>query len=185
MPKEAEEKVKDDKEEKPRSKAEQAEPKKKRSKLTLLLVAVMLLGASAAGAYFFYGDQLAERYGLGSGNRHSSKKEPVVEDKKGGSGGPILTLEPFIFNLAGNNAKFAKVSLAVQLQDAKAFEDAKKITPVLRDKALSVLSAKSPEMLIDVANRDSIKKELHDGLKDLFKKRDDLNAVYITDIIIP
>jgi len=79
----------------------------------------MVLGASAAGAYFFYGDQLAERYGRGGGERHSTKKESVADDKKGGAGGPILTLEPFIFNLAGNNTKFAKVSLAVQLQDAQ------------------------------------------------------------------
>jgi flagellar basal body-associated protein FliL len=185
MPKEAEERAKDEKEERPKSKLDRAEPPKKRSKLTLLLVVLMVLAASAAGAYFFYGDQLAERYGRGGGERHSAKREPVVEDRKGGAGGPILTLEPFIFNLAGNNAKFAKVSLAVQLEDAKAFEDAKKIVPVLRDKALSVLSAKSAEQLIDVSNRDSIKKELHEGLKDLFKKRDDLNAVYITDIIIP
>ncbi len=185
MPKEAEEKVKDDKEEKSKSKVEQAEPKKKRSKATLLLVVVMLLAACAAGAYFFYGDQLADRFGAGHANRQPAKKEALVDDRKGGAGGPILTLEPFIFNLAGNNAKFAKVSLAVQLQDSRAFEDAKKIVPVLRDKALSVLSAKSAEQLIDVGNRDSIKKELHEGLKDLFKKSDDLNAVYITDIIIP
>jgi len=37
MPKETEERAKDDKEEKPRSKVEQAEPKKKRSKLTSCL----------------------------------------------------------------------------------------------------------------------------------------------------
>ena len=146
----------------------------------------MLLVGSAAGAYFFYGDQIVERYGLnGVGTRQQAKKEAAVEQKKGGPIGPILTLEPFIFNLAGNNSRFAKVSLAVHLQDAKAFEEAKKIVPVLRDKALSVLSAKSAEMLIDVNNRDSIKKELQESLKDLFKEKDDLSSVYITDIIIP
>jgi flagellar basal body-associated protein FliL len=187
MAKEKEEKEKEEraKEEKPRPAGEQAAPKKKRSKLVFVLVVLMLLVGSAAGAYFFYGDQILERYGIkGIAGGQPAKKE-AVEQKKGGSPGPILTLEPFIFNLAGNNSQFAKVSLAVHLQDAKAFEEAKKIVPVLRDKALSVLSAKSAGMLIDVNNRDSIKKELHEGLKNLFKEKDGLYSVYITDIIIP
>lgn len=188
MAKEKEENEKEEKakEKKSGSAGEQTAPKKKRSKLVFVLVLLMLLVGSAAGAYFFYGDQIVARYGLaGAGTRQQAKKEAAVEQKKGGPIGPILTLEPFIFNLAGNNSKFAKVSLAVHLQDAKAFEEAKKIVPVLRDKALTVLSAKSAEMLIDVNNRDSIKKELQESLRGLFKEKDDLSSVYITDIIIP
>ena len=98
--------------------------------------------------------------------------------------GPILTLEPFIFNLASNTTRFAKVSLAVELKDAKVVEEAKKITPVLRDKALSILSAKTPEILIDVQGREPLKQELIAGLKGLLKPGE-LRSVYITDIIIP
>jgi flagellar FliL protein len=188
MAKEKEEKEKEEKakEKKPGSAGEQVAPKKKRSKLVFVLVVLMLLAGSAAGAYFFYGDQILDRYGINAfAGRNAAKKEAAVKQGKGGSSGPILTLEPFIFNLAGNNSKFAKVSLAVHLQDGKAFEEAKKMVPVLRDKALTVLSAKSAEMLIDVNNRDSIKKELQESLRGLFKEKDDLNSVYITDIIIP
>ena len=188
MAKEKEEKGKEErvKEEKPGSAGEQAAPKKKRSKRLFVLVILLLLVGSAAGAYFFYGNQILERFGIsGIAGGHPAKKEVAMEHNKGGSTGPILTLEPFIFNLAGNNSKFAKVSLAVHLQDAKAFEEAKKIVPALRDKALSVLSAKSAEMLIDLNNRDAIKKELHESLKSLFNEKDGLGSVYITDIIIP
>ena len=48
-----------------------------------------------------------------------------------------------------------------------------------------VLSAKSAEELIDVTKRDSIKIELQNRLKDVFKEKEDLESVYITDIIIP
>jgi len=188
MANEKEEKGKEEKgkEEKPRSAGEQAAPKRKRSKRPLVLVVLLLLVGGAAGAYFFYGNQISDRFGIsGVPGRQPAKKEAAVEQKKGGPIGPILTLEPFIFNLAGNNSRFAKVSLAVHLQDAKAFEEAKKIVPVLRDKALSVLSAKSAEMLIDLNNRNSIKQELHESLKNLFQDKDGLNSVYITDIIIP
>jgi flagellar protein FliL len=181
--KEKEEKVK---EEKPRSAGKQEAPKKKRSKRLFLLVILLLLVGSAAGAYAFYGKLILDRFGIGdSAGRETAKKEAAVEQKEGSSTGPILTLEPFIFNLAGNNTRFAKVSLAVHLQDAKAFEEAKKIVPVLRDKALTVLSAKSAEMLIDLNNRDLIKKELQESMKSLFKEKGGLNSVYITDIIIP
>jgi flagellar FliL protein len=188
MANEKDEKEKEEraKEEKPRPEGEQGAPKKKRSKRLFVLVALLLLVGSAAGAFFFYGNQILDRFGIsGIAGLEPAKKGAAVEQKKGGSSGPILTLEPFIFNLAGNVSRFAKVSLAVHLQDAKAFEEAKKIVPVLRDKALSVLSAKSAEMLIDLNNRDSIKKELYESMKNLFREKDDLNSVYITDIIIP
>ena len=74
--------------------------------------------------------------------------------------------------------------LAVELKDAKVVEEAKKITPVLRDKALSILSAKTPEILIDVQGREPLKQELIAGLKGLLKPGE-LRSVYITDIIIP
>ena len=48
-----------------------------------------------------------------------------------------------------------------------------------------VLSGKSAEELIDVTKRDPIKMELQNSLKELFKEKEDLESVYITDIIIP
>lgn len=184
----AKEKVEKEREEKAGGEGERNETplKKKRSKLIVVLLILILLGAGGAGAYFFFGDQILERFMPNvSAGRSLPKKAAAAEQKKGGAGGPILTLDPFIFNLAGNSSRFAKVSLAVSLQNAKAFEDAKKMIPVLRDKALMVLSAKSAEELIDVNKRDPIKIELQNSLKQLFKEKEDLESVYITDIIIP
>ena len=159
-------------------------PKKKKSKLLLIILLAVVLGGGGAGAYFFFGNQILDLVGLGS-DEAAAKTEPAPEQKKGSSGGPILSLDPFIFNLANNNARFAKVSLALSLQNPKAFEEAKKMVPILRDRALMVLSAKSAEELIDVTKREPIKAELQKSLKDLFKEKDDLESVYITDIIIP
>lgn len=152
-------------------KAVQEKPKGKMKLIILIVVPVLLLGGLAA-TYFLYGDKI-----LG---RETAEKE----EKKHESVGPILTLEPFIFNLASNTTRFAKVSLAIELKDAKVVEEAKKITPVLRDKALSVLSAKTPEVLIDVQSREPLKQELIAGLKGVLKPGE-LRSVYITDIIIP
>jgi flagellar protein FliL len=174
-----------DRDEKAGAAREEPPPKKKRSKLLFILLFLMLLVAGGAGAYFFLGERILEHLVANSSAGQSVKKAAAAEQKKANLGGPILTLDPFIFNLAGNSSRFAKVSLAVGLQNAKAFEDAKKMVPVLRDKALMVLSAKSAEELIDVSKRDPIKTELQNGLKELFKEKADLESVYITDIIIP
>ena len=184
--KEREDKVNGNREEKSAAGREEAPPKK-RSKLilVLLLLVVLLLGGSV-GTYFFFGDQILERLlAHSSAGRSLTKKAAAVEAKKASPEGPILTLDPFIFNLAGNSSRFAKVSLALSLQNPKAFEEAKKIVPVLRDKALMVLSGKSAEELIDISKRNSIKIELQNGLKEVFKEKEDLESVYITDIIIP
>lgn len=150
----------------------QAKPKSKMKLVMLVIVPFLLLGGLAA-TYFLYGDTI-----LGRG---AAEKKP---EKKHEGVGPILTLEPFIFNLASNTTRFAKVSLAIELKDAKVVEEAKKITPVLRDRALSILSAKTPEILIDVQGREPLKQELIVGLKSLLKAGE-LRSVYITDIIIP
>jgi flagellar basal body-associated protein FliL len=184
MTKEKEEKVREEKpqEERPREDkvrllADASREKKKPKRFLLFLLPMLLIG-TAAGAYFFYGDEIMQGFVA----RHLAKN--VSPDKEAASG-PILALEPFIFNLAGNSAKFAKVTLALGVRDNKVFEDSKRMVPVLRDRALTVLSAKSAEMLIDVNNRESIKKELQENLKGLFKDKNELQSVYITDIIIP
>jgi flagellar protein FliL len=179
---------KDEKDRDQKSKADRAEaaPKKKKSRLLIMLIFLMLLVGGAAGTYFFLGDRIIEHLVANSNaGRSLAKKVAAAEPKIGSSGGPILSLEPFIFNLAGNSSRFAKVSLAIGLQNNKAFEDAKKMVPVLRDKALMVLSARSAEELIDVSRRDSIKMDLQNRLKESFKEKEDIESVYITDIIIP
>ena len=171
---------------KPKAAREEPPPKKKKTKLILILVLLLLLAGGGTGAYLLFGDQIIEHLIANSNAGHSlTKKAAAVETKKRSSEGHILTLDPFIFNVAGNNTRFAKVSLAVSLQNAKALEEAKKIVPVLRDKALMVLSSKSADELIDVSKRDSIKVDLQKGLREPFKEKEDLESVYITDIIIP
>ena len=58
------------------------------------------------------------------------------------------------------------------------------MVPAMRDKVLSVLGTKGPDVLMDINNRVNLKQELHSNLKDLFKEDRELKSVYITDIII-
>lgn len=150
---------------------------KKKSKFKLILIiicAVFCLGIG--GAYFLYGDAIMGKF--------FKKNTGETEKKAEKSVGPIMSLEPFLFNIAGNNTRFAKISIGIEMRDVKSMEEAKKMTLLIRDKILSVLGSKSMDVLMDVGSRDAIKKEIHGTLSSLFKKPEDINAIYITDIII-
>ena len=157
---------------------EDGAPRKKGGKLKLIMIiALVVLVGGGAGAYFVFGNQIKARFFGGSA-------EPVQEAKKKEAIGPILSLEPFIFNIGGNSTKFAKITLGVEVKDAKVMEEAKMMVPAIRDKALSVLGAKGPDVLMDINNRNNLKQELQNGIKTLFKEGTELKSVYITDIII-
>jgi len=155
----------------------------KKGKMIFLLVVLVFCGA-IGGGYFMYGDVIIKKY-FGKQQEGQAETQSGENGKKEKGGvGPILALEPFVFNLSGNSARFARVSLGIELKDPKIMEEAKKMVPAIRDKALSVLGTKVPEVLMDVNQRNEIKKEIYGSLKDLFKNGEELRSVYITDIII-
>lgn len=154
---------------------QEEEPKKGKLKL-ISLIGILVICMGAGGMYYFFGDTLMQKYFGARPKIAEKKKEKVI--------GPILSLEPFLFNISGSSSKFGKISIGVELKDSKILGEAKIMMPVVRDKTLSVLGSKTPEMLMDMNGRKAIKEELYNALKTLFKNQGDLNAVYITDIII-
>jgi flagellar protein FliL len=171
----------------------QGEGKKKNIvKLIILIVLFMVVAGGGAAGYFFYGKQIMSKFfhkqpqdgAEQTGETGEPGDKEANKEKKKEVIGPILTLEPFIFNMSGNQSKYAKVSLGIEFKDPKIMEEAKKMMPAIRDKILSVLGTKAPEVLMDVNQRNSIKSEIQTNLKTLFEGVEDLKAVYITDIII-
>jgi flagellar FliL protein len=141
----------------------------------VVLVAFLLIVMALGGAYFMFGEEFLAEYAAKSIEANEEKKEGV---------GPILALEPFVFNVSGSSGKYAKVSLGIQLKDAKAGEEAKKMVPAIRDKMLLVLGSKTAEALADVKTRETVKRQLKNALREVFKDGNALVSVYITDIII-
>ena len=160
---------------------EQESPVKKKGKFKLILIIILfLIIAGGAGGYFVFGKKVMAKY-LGkqveeTAQQETAQKKEVV--------GPILQLDPFVFNITGNQSKYAKVTLGMELKDPKILEEGKKMVPVMRDRILFILGTKATEVLMDVNQREAIKKEILTNLKTLFKDGEDLKAVYITDIIV-
>ncbi|HOP85388.1 MAG TPA: flagellar basal body-associated FliL family protein [Syntrophorhabdaceae bacterium] len=157
------------------------EPKKKKGKFKILLIIIFcVICLGLAGTYFLYGNVLIERF-LGKESSEEQKKEVKKAEVPTG---PIMSLEPFLFNISNAPGRYAKISISIQFKDKKAMEEAQKITPALRDKILTVLGFKGMDVLMDVDNRNVLRQEIHNSLKNLFHKETDIVAIYITDIMI-
>ncbi len=158
--------------------SKEATGKKKKGFLKMLLIILVAAGLAGGAGYYLYGNALVSGH---SQKKGSPKEEPKQEATK--EIGPIVSLEPFVMNVSGNSSKYVKISIAVEVKDAKGTEHVKNVTPAIRDAMLKVLGTKAPEAFTDVNGRDAIKKELFDSVDGLFGKGD-LKAVYVTDIIM-
>lgn len=156
--------------------AQNEKPKKKTKLLLILVVLLLLLGGGLGAAYHFFGNRFLDA----KGEKKETKAEKKVETKVG----PILTLDPFLINLSGSLTRYAKVSISVELNDAKLVDYAKKVTPAMRDRIIQVLGSKKAEELLDVAGRETVKTEIAERIKRLFPDDTSVKAVYITDVVV-
>ena len=174
--------------------SKEAAPKKKKGSLKMVLIVLVALGLAGGAGYYLYGSALLSGHLQAHAARKApppapSKEEPREESRQEASAetqkeiGPIVSLDPFVMNIAGNPSRYVKISIALEVKDAKGEEHIKKVTPAIRDAMLKVLGVKPPEAFTDVNGRDAIKKELFNGVDSLFAKGD-LKAVYVTDIIV-
>ena len=167
-------------------------PKKKKGSFKMVLIVLVALGLAGGAGYYLYGNVLLR----GHIQAHAESKAPPPppsppkeEPRQEASAeahkemGPIVSLDPFVMNIAGTPSRYVKISIALEVKDAKGEEHIKKVTPAIRDAMLKVLGVKPPEAFTDVNGRDAIKKELFNGVDSLFA-RGDLKAVYVTDIIV-
>ena len=150
-----------------------APAKGKKGLLRILVIVLVVLAGAGAGGYYFYGRSV---------QAHVQKPKAEKQQEKVDIG-PIVALEPFVINVSGDPSKYVKISVAMELKNEKGLEQAKKITPVVRDVMLGVLGTKPPDTFIDVNGRSGLKKELFDSVGRLFADGG-LKAVYITDIVM-
>jgi flagellar FliL protein len=147
-----------------------AAPPAKRSKLPLVIVAVVvLLAAGGGGGWFFF-----------------LRGHPAPEAKEGGEAKPperVWKVGTIVVNVAGTEGRRylrTTVELGVVPKEARHVEESK---PVLMDAAVSVLSGKDLDELLDADERDSLREELRERFNETLGRRA-VSHVFLTEFVI-
>jgi flagellar protein FliL len=165
--------------------------KKSPVRLVLILVgAVVLLGGGAAGAYLMLSHK--------GGGAHEGKaaEEKAAEGKaseapaKGEGAGEsygVLSLEPFIVNLADDGGdRYVKCTMRLVL-DHQAVADAAKTDDLtitrIRDRVLTLLSSKAFAQVATPDGKESLRKEIQAQVNTILKSAS-VTEVYYTEFIV-
>lgn len=166
----AKEKAKKAEEEQPTKQAEK--PKKKSKLLLLIIIGVVVLMLGAGGAYFFLASKGTEEA------KSLAKKDS--RDVQGVN----FSLEPFVVNLMDQGGtKYLKISIQLELSDAKLTEQAKNKTPQLRDAIITLLTNKTSDELITPEGKLLLKDEIKQRVSQILGEGSVLN-VYLTDFVM-
>jgi len=147
----------------------QPEPPKKKGKLLIIIIAAVVLLAGAGGAYFFLTGKSTQQ------GKSSTPKE---------SHGVNFALEPFVVNLMDQSGtKYLKVSVQLELSDAKLTEQAKNRTPQIRDAIITLLTNKTSDELITPEGKLLLKDEIKQRANQILGEGAVTN-VYLTDFVM-
>jgi flagellar FliL protein len=162
------------------------EEKKKGKKglLFILIGAVVLLGAGGGGAFYWMSR------GGGKG-----PEKAVAEGEQGGPGGAergggrhgVLSLEPFIVNLADPEGdRYIKCTMRLVLdrpESAEAVKSDELAITRIRDRVLTLLSSKAFAQVATPEGKESLRKEIQTSVTSVLQSVE-VSEVYYTEFIV-
>ena len=147
----------------------------------IIIIAGFVLFMAMAGAGFYI---LWQKMPGAPGNSVTASKS-VTEKKQPANGlGPIYSITPFVTNLAGSGGKrFLRVKMDLELKDQAIFEQVHAQFPRVKDKILTILSAKKFEDINTVEGKNKLRAEVAAAVDALLSKGAVTN-VYLTDFVV-
>jgi flagellar FliL protein len=136
------------------------------------VVALVILGGGA-GAWFFL-----------SGDAKSEKPKPTEKEQVAALAGPIISLAPFIVNLADPKGKrYLKVKVEMELSNQVTEKELRKRMPQVRDQIILSLSSKSYQQVRGVPGKNVLRDELT-ARTNAILKLGKVKKVYFTDFVV-
>jgi flagellar FliL protein len=120
-------------------------PKKGRKLPIIVAGVVVALAAGGGGAYFFL---------KGGKHEEDPKVAEEAQRQKELKSKVFVNLEPFTVNLAGEEERFAQVSIVLELASNELGEEIKTLMPAVRNNVLLLLSGKEPRDLITLEGKE-------------------------------
>ena len=130
---------------------ETGEKKKGKGKMMIILIAlIVLLAGGGAGAYFM----LAAK---------SDGHDKEVKPKEHAGPPSFSVMDPFVVNLTDpDSTRYLQIGMTYELSNAKAAEELKNYTPIIRSRILLVLSGKNVKELSSIEGKQRLMDELVD-----------------------
>ena len=144
-------------------------------KMVIIAVAlVVVLGGGGAGAWFFFL----------RGSAEPEQVAPKGKLKGVSRTGPVVSLEPFIVNLADPKGKrYLKVKLDVELSSKAADKELQKRMPMIRDQIIMALSSKTFQQIQGVPGKNILRDELTARMNSIMKSGK-VKKIYFTTFIV-
>lgn len=150
--------------------------------IILLLVLLLLAGGGAAAYWFLLGPGASVEENVEAGEE--AQEGETEETKSTQQSREIVTLEPFIVNLADPlGRRFLRMTLDVEVVSSEAAENVRDSASRIRDAIIMLLSSKSYGDLASMENKIILKSEIVDRLGQILGKGRVAN-VYFTEFVI-
>jgi flagellar FliL protein len=150
---------------------------KKKSKLLLFIILGVLLLLLAAGVFFAYTTLLAPKP---EATKHTVELATDLPDPVG----EIVTLEPFVVNLADPKGKrYLKLKLSLEVESIEAADRAMKISPKLRDIVIMMLTSLAFEEVMTPEGKLRIRDELIERFNRAARP-DKIKNIYFSEFVV-
>jgi flagellar protein FliL len=155
-------------------------PAKKSKKGLMIIIAVCLVAVGGGG-------MLVMKFRGASAQASNEKADTGKESGATSKTKSLLTLEPFLVNLADMEApRFLKVTFKLGLDEeslGEKYGEDPVILSAVRDKILSLLSVKSADEILTPAGKDKLRTEIKEKLNPIFPKGK-IVEVFILDFVV-
>ena len=148
--------------------------------LLIIIIAGFVLFLAVAGAGFYI---LLQKM-PGSGAAAVTAAKPVAETAQPSTElGPLFPMKPFVINLAGDQKRFLRVKMDLELKDQATMEQVRSQLPRVKDKILTILSSKKFQDINTVEGKNKLRAEISTAIDALYTKGTVTN-VYLTDFVV-
>ncbi len=167
-------------------KEQEEQPKKKGGFLMILIVGVVALLIGAGGGFFAYKMFFAPKQLPTTDNTTAAapaQKTPPISPKKEEIL-PMVSLDPFIVNLADKDARrYLKVKMALEVSNKDVADEVKKRMPEIRDVITLILSSKTYADLSTIDGKLALKTAIINRLNAILVTGKVTN-VYFTEFVV-
>ncbi len=165
------------------------EESKKKGGLPLMKILIIAGGVLilAAGGFFGWKFFMAEPQApqTKAAAEQAQGKGEAAKEGQPAKPGTVITMEPFIVNLADPTGKrYLKLSLAVDAKDEKIKADVEARMPQIRDSILLLLTSKSFADISTVAGKIRLRNEVLKIFNRILGSAGAVHAIYFTEFVI-